>query len=67
MAAYVVVLERCGLTLGKSLLGLRVVDLECGHPGLWRSLARNGLQVVDSLPTSNIACWSRVNGRRPEE
>lgn len=43
-----------GVTLGKWLLGLRVLRQEGGRPGLWRSAVRNVLRLVDSLPTLNI-------------
>jgi uncharacterized RDD family membrane protein YckC len=52
---YMVLLEGLlGMTLGKWLLGLRVVGPDGKRPGLWRSLLRNFLRSVDSLPTLNI-------------
>jgi len=55
MALYMVVLEGLlGATLGKWLLGLRVVGPEGRRPGLWKSFIRNTLRSVDSLPTLNI-------------
>lgn len=54
MALYMVALESVGLTLGKWLLGIRVVSLDGSPPGIRRSLIRNALRVVDSLPTLNI-------------
>lgn len=55
MALYMIVLEGwLGATLGKRLVGLRVVRVGGGRPGLWRSLVRNVLRAVDSLPTLNI-------------
>jgi uncharacterized RDD family membrane protein YckC len=55
MALYFVILEGlAGATLGKWLLGLRVVQIDGGRPGLWKSALRNALRLVDSLPTLNI-------------
>ncbi len=55
MALYFVLLEGlAGATLGKWLLGLRVVRVGGGRPGLWKSVVRNALRLVDSLPTLNI-------------
>ncbi len=54
MALYMVLLESRGMTLGKWLLGLRVAGTDGGRPGLWKSVLRNVLRFVDSLPTLNI-------------
>jgi len=55
MALYFVLLEGlAGATLGKWLLGLRVVRIDGRRPGLWKSLLRNVLRLVDSLPTLYI-------------
>ena len=54
MALYMVILESYGFTLGKWLLGLRVVKMDGSRPGLWKSMLRNALRVIDSLPTLNI-------------
>jgi uncharacterized RDD family membrane protein YckC len=56
MALYFIILEGFwGATLGKWLLGLRVIQRESGQrPGLKRSLIRNLLRAVDSLPAFNI-------------
>jgi uncharacterized RDD family membrane protein YckC len=55
MALYMILLEAwLGATLGKWLLGLRVVRVDGGRPGLWKSLVRNALRFIDSLPTLNI-------------
>ncbi|MFH1501642.1 MAG: RDD family protein [Candidatus Eisenbacteria bacterium] len=43
-----------GATLGKRLLGLRVVGVDGGRAGLLRSLLRNVLRVVDGLPTLGL-------------
>jgi len=48
---YFVVFEgTIGATIGKRLLGLRVVRVEGGPPGVGRALIRNVLRVVDALP-----------------
>ncbi len=56
MFLYFVLLEGWrGATLGKSLLGLRVVrEGGGGAPGLSKSLARNALRLIDGLPALNI-------------
>lgn len=54
MVLYMVSLESLGFTLGKWLLGLRVVSTDGSRPGLWKSVLRNALRFVDSLPTFNI-------------
>jgi uncharacterized RDD family membrane protein YckC len=54
MALYMVILESYGFTLGKWLLGLRVVKMDGSRPGIWKSMLRNVLRLVDSLPTLNI-------------
>ena len=43
-----------GATPGKLMLHLRVVDTTGKKPGLARSLSRNILRAVDSLPAFNI-------------
>ena len=43
-----------GATPGKFISGIRVVDMEGDKPGLRRSLIRNLLRIVDSLPVLNI-------------
>jgi uncharacterized RDD family membrane protein YckC len=55
MVVYFVCLEGLvGATLGKGLLGICVVRLDRGKPGLARSLGRNVLRLVDGLPALNI-------------
>ena len=55
MFLYFVLLEGlAGATLGKWILGLRVVRTEGGKPGLLRSALRNILRLVDGLPALNI-------------
>ena len=52
---YFVLLEGLwGATLGKRILGLRVVGLAGKRPGLGRALARNLLRAVDALPAFSI-------------
>ncbi len=43
-----------GATVGKRVLGLRVVDLEGRTPGIRRATIRNLLRLVDALPVLNI-------------
>jgi len=58
-------------------MGLRVIGTDGHLPGTWKSLLRNALRVVDSLPTLNILgviliqrseerarCGDRVAGTR---
>jgi uncharacterized RDD family membrane protein YckC len=53
---YFVLLEGYwGTTLGKFLVGIRVISLDGQKPGLVKSLIRNVLRAVDSLPILNIA------------
>lgn len=48
---YFVLLEGAlGVTIGKRLLGLRVIKVEGGSPGIKRALVRNLLRAVDALP-----------------
>ncbi len=55
MVLYFVLLEGwVGLTAGKWALGLRVVAVGGGKPGIERSVLRNVLRAVDSLPAFNI-------------
>ncbi len=55
IVAYYVLLEGYfGWTVGKRLLGLRVVALGGGRPGLWKSLIRNALRLIDGLPALSI-------------
>jgi len=39
-----------GATLGKYLVGIRVVTASGGKPGVWKSTQRNVLRLVDALP-----------------
>jgi len=48
--AYFVWLEAGGGTLGKRVLGIKIVDAQGNKPGLGRSLARNLLRLLDALP-----------------
>ncbi len=52
---YFVVLEGAvGATVGKRLMGLRVVTPDGRVPGLLGGLLRNVLRIVDTLPALNI-------------
>lgn len=55
MVAYFVLLEAFfGQTIGKMLIGIKVVADDGLNPGLRRSIIRNILRVVDSLPMFSI-------------
>jgi len=43
-----------GTTIGKKVIGLRVVDEQGNVPGIVKSLIRNVLRIVDALPTLYI-------------
>ena len=52
---YFVLLEGiAGVTLGKWVLGLRVIREGGDKPGLRKGLLRNALRIVDGLPAFNI-------------
>ena len=52
---YFILLEGlAGATIGKLIMGIRVVDIKGDKPGLMKSLVRNVLRAVDSLPVLNI-------------
>jgi uncharacterized RDD family membrane protein YckC len=55
MGLYFVCLEGwLGATLGKWVLGLRVIGIDGGRAGLWKSIVRNALRLVDGLPAFNL-------------
>jgi len=55
MVLYFILLEGlAGGTVGKMTLRIKVIDLNGKKPGIGRSLVRNLLRVVDSLPALNI-------------
>lgn len=55
IVVYFVVLEGIfGATIGKKLVGLQVIRVDGGKPGIAHSLIRNLLRVIDSLPALNI-------------
>jgi uncharacterized RDD family membrane protein YckC len=55
MVLYFIVLEGWfGATLGKWVMGLRVVDEDNEVPGLARSALRNMLRLVDGLPAFSV-------------
>ena len=52
---YFIILEGlAGATVGKSLVGVRIVDQNGKRPGLTRSLIRNVMRLVDGLPVLGI-------------
>ena len=52
---YFVILEGLvGATVGKWIMGVRVVSETNGKPGMMRSVIRNLLRVVDALPALNV-------------
>lgn len=65
--SYFVLLEGWfGCTIGKRLLGLRVIGTDGKKPGLPRSLLRNLMRLVDGLPALNIlgAAFILVSSQR---
>ena len=53
--AYLIVMEAyVGWTVGKRLLGMKVVDGSGNRIGLGKSIIRNLLRMVDGLPAFNI-------------
>jgi len=53
--AYLIIMEAyIGWTVGKRLLGMRVVDDNDSRIGLQKSIIRNLLRLVDGLPAFNI-------------
>ena len=53
--AYFIVMEAyIGWTVGKKILGMRVVDRLGSKIGLTKSTIRNLLRLIDGLPTLNI-------------
>ena len=55
MGLYFVFLEGwLGATVGKRVLGLRVVGIDGGRAGLWKGALRNLLRLVDGLPAFNL-------------
>jgi uncharacterized RDD family membrane protein YckC len=55
MGLYFVCLEGwLGATLGKWVLGLRVIGIDGRRAGLWKSIVRNALRLVDGLPAFNL-------------
>jgi uncharacterized RDD family membrane protein YckC len=52
---YFILLEAfIGATVGKRIAGVKVIDLNGNIPGLGKSIGRNLLRFVDSLPALNI-------------
>jgi uncharacterized RDD family membrane protein YckC len=55
MGLYFIALEGwLGATLGKWILGLRVIGLDGRRAGLWKGIVRNALRLVDGLPAFNL-------------
>jgi uncharacterized RDD family membrane protein YckC len=55
MGLYFIFLEGwLGATLGKWVLGLRVIGLDGRRAGLWKGIVRNALRLVDGLPAFNL-------------
>ena len=53
--AYLILMEAyVGWTLGKRILGMRVVDISGNKIGFLKSVIRNLLRLVDGLPAFNI-------------
>ena len=53
--AYLILMEAyVGWTMGKRILGMRVVDVSGNKIGLSKSITRNLLRLVDGLPAFNI-------------
>ena len=53
--AYFIIMEAyVGCTIGKKMLGLRVVDSASNKIGLSKSVIRNILRLVDGLPAFNV-------------
>jgi len=48
--AYATLLEAGGGTLGKRIVGLKVIDVQGAKPGLGKALVRNVVKFVDMLP-----------------
>jgi uncharacterized RDD family membrane protein YckC len=53
--AYLILMEAyVGWTVGKRILGMRIVDDSGGKIGLSKSAIRNALRLLDGLPAFNI-------------
>ena len=53
--AYLILMESyVGWTIGKRILGMRVVDVSGNKIGLSKSIIRNLLRLLDGLPAFNI-------------
>lgn len=61
--AYFVLMEAlAGDTVGKRLLGLRIIGVDSERVGLGKAFVRNVLRVVDSLPVLSILGIVLVTG-----
>jgi uncharacterized RDD family membrane protein YckC len=54
LVAYILMEGLWGVTPGKKLIGIKVVDDRGNVPGIAKSLIRNILRIVDQLPTLYI-------------
>lgn len=54
LVLYILMEGLWGVTPGKKLIGIKVVDDRGQVPGIMKSLIRNILRIVDSLPTLYI-------------
>ena len=55
ISAYFILMEAyIGWTVGKRILGMRVVDVAGNKIGLSKSIVRNLLRLIDGLPACNI-------------
>ena len=55
MGLYFILMEGwLGATLGKWILGLRVIGLDGRKAGLWKGIVRNALRLVDGLPAFSL-------------
>jgi len=55
MFLYFILLEAYwAKTVGKAVMGIKIINMEGKSPGIKRSLIRNLLRVVDGLPTLNL-------------
>jgi uncharacterized RDD family membrane protein YckC len=55
MGHYFIFLEGwLGATLGKWILGLRVIGLDGRRAGLWKGIVRNALRLIDGLPAFSL-------------
>jgi len=62
---YFILLEGwLGATLGKWILGLRVIGLDGRRAGLWKGIVRNALRLIDGLPAFSLLGVILIQGSR---